>query len=491
MAANKPKHIPDEAKFIDFAPDLDHATPGILTDCANVYPTQRGYRSYPALEPYTAALPAAALGAFSSYIGSTDVIFAGTITQLYILTGLTWTTQALPLTTMSAADDRWRSDAYGNVIIAVNGIDPPQSYAGSGTFAALAGSPPVASIVAASDFSLFLIEKNSNKWWSSLSATLWTPSIATQTVTDNLDETAGNIVGAHRLRAGMALYKNSSFSYALFEGPPFYWKFVTISREVGAPSHEAVANLGDIHYWPGNADFYSFDGYTLSVLPNQLKEWFYSTLDGQYAHKICARWDRERSLVFWHFPTRSASPAGSLNAWVCFSPKYGKWSCHVDSDILDVPLFSAVRTGALTYAAIGALYPLYSSFSGMIYGDLRSRSIDHSAGVRAVDHKLALFNGDPGEASVTTHDWGDYANVWNMTRLKPSFHLLPALGAQVWPITQAVTGGARVTLPPTTITPDGNFDLRVSARMQRDKIVFNSDAEIIGVKAEIGYAGSR
>jgi hypothetical protein len=356
----------------------------------------------------------------------------------------------------------------------------------------MAGSPPVASIVAASDHSLFLIETNSNKWWSSLSAILWTPSIATQTVTANLDETAGNIVGAHRMRnGGMVLYKLTSFSFAQFEGPPFYWKFTTISREVGAPSHEAVANSGDVHYWPGNSDFYSFDGTSLAILPNNLKEWFYATLDGQYAHRISARWDRPRSLIVWHFPTRDSSPPGQLNAWIAYSPKNGKWSCYINSDLLDVPLFAPVKTGALTYTILGARFPLYSSFNGITYGDLRSQSIDQSAAIRSSDHKLVLYNGDPAEAFVTTHDFGDSANLWLMTKLKPAFHLLPEAGATNTPITQQITGGARVEQPPSDITPDGSFDVRMTARMQRHKITFLSEAEIIGVKAEIGYAGSR
>lgn len=487
--------IPQKIRFSDFAPDAESITPGVVLACGNVYPTFKGYRSYPSMTPIsTDPLESAALGAFTAELGSNNiVIVAGTVDQLFLYDGGSWDDQGLTLT--SITDGRWRFDQYGGLIIGVNGEDPPQAYNGTGTFAALGGSPPVASIVQASNYSLFLIEAASNTWWSSLSATIWTPSIATQTVTDDLDETTGPITAAHRLRAGMVLYKTKAIHFGQFEGPPVFWNFQLVSSQVGAPCQEAVANMGDIHMWPGPDDFYSFDGYSLGRIPNSLKEWFFDNLNGIYAAKIAARWDQKRSLVFWHFPSRVANPAGSLNAWIALNTRTGKWSCSLgeteNSEPIDIPIYAAIQTGALTYDILTTLYPTYGDFDGTVYGDFQSHSIENSGAIRASDHHLCLYTGAPAPATITTHDFGDYENMYEVSNVKPRFAIYPEDGASLTPLNQNRPGETPVAGLSTDLSWDGRFNVRNTARLQRFQINLESDAEILGVDVECGFAGDR
>ena len=483
--------VPGNIQFLDFAPDAPPNTPGAILAAGNLYPTVRGWRAYPTLvEISDDALPGLALGGFATALGASNiVVVVGTATQLYLYQSNAWVSQGLTL----GSADRWRFDQYGGLVIAANGVDGLQAYNGSGTFAALGGSPPVASIVQASNYSLFAIEPNSNDWWSTLSATIWTPSIATQTVTGSLDKTQGIITAAHKLRDGMAIYKNKSLYFSQFVGPPFYWDFQIVSAQIGAPSQEAVANLGDVQMWPGNDDWYAFDGRSLTRIPNSLKEWFFANVDGLHLDKIAARWDQKKSLVFWHFPSYNASPAGTLDSWICLNVRTGKWGCSeaAYTTAVDIPIFSAIETGALTYDTLTALNPTYADFDGSMYGDYVSQSIEVSGAIRMSDRKLALYNGSAGAWMLTSHDFGDYYNKFQVTRVRPRFLVKPS-SATLRPLNQNNEAGIASTEgPATTISAFGNFDLQNTARMQRFRINSSNDAEISGMDVLVDYAGEQ
>lgn len=487
LARGQPQ-IVDRAVFADFAPDIDPITPGILIDCSNAYPTVKGFRSYPSLVRYsTNNLPGTAFGVFSGAQGSADVLVAGVADQLYELVAKTFVSAGLSLGTITPPA-RWRFDMYGTDLIAVNGLDPVQMKPISGSFATLGGGPPVASIAQATDFSLFLIEANSSRWWSSLSDTIWTPSIATQTVRGNLDSTNGNISAAHALRSGIAIYKRKALHYGTFTGPPFYWDFVTVSTQIGAPSQEAIANLGDVQYFLGPDDFYAFDAQSLKRIPNNLKEWFFANYDQTKDYLVSARWEQEKSLIFWHFASLQ-SVGETIDLWICYNLRTGKWS--KGAEMVDVPVFSSIQTGNLTYADFTATYPTYADVEGLRYGDLRSRAIDLSGVIKSADHGLYLYNGAPAGGYVTSHDFGDRHNMYQVTRLRPQFSVYPQSGAILEVLSQYRPGDAPVAGPVVNLSSDGWFNFRNTSRLQRFKITALSEMEITGVEAMVDYAGER
>jgi hypothetical protein len=482
--------IPTDIKFTDFSPDVDPITPGAILDMGNLYSTAKGFRPYPSLAQYSlTALPGPCLGAFAGYLGSTFVIVAGTATGLFILNNstLTWTPQGVSI---SGGVTKWTFDIYGGLLIAANGVDHEFVYTGTGFFTPLGGNPPVASIVQATDFDLFLIPPNSRDFWFSLSATIWTPSIATQTVHGSLDSTNGNITAAQRIRSGQALYKRNAIHMGQFTIPPYFWEFHVVSEQVGVGGQYAVANLGDVNYFPGTDDFYSFDGYSLNRIQNNLKEWFFRNLDGDHVDAIVARWDEQKSLIFWHFPSINANPAGSLDMWICLNIRSGKWTANSAAAGIEFPIFNTLQVGGLTYGAFGTRYGTYGGIPQQTYGQLRAQN-QRIPGVIATDHSLQIYNGESINSSLTTHDFGDRHNMFQVTRLRPQFAVYPRSGTlQV--MKQYIPGVS--SGPPQTLFPlssDGWFNFISTARLQRFQMNFPGDYEICALEAEADYAGER
>jgi hypothetical protein len=473
--------------FIDFAPDADSITPGVLLDCDNVFPTAKGYRSYPSLlKASTNSLPSGAcLGAFAGFQGTSPITVAGTATRLYQSQQATWVDTGLIPHAISAPN-RWRFDIYGNDLIAVNGVDPPYLKPLLTGWQNLGGNPPVASIVQATEFALFLVESNSNILHASLADNIWTDNIATQTISAPIQGTQGVITAAHQLRRGITIYKRKAFHYGNYQGPPLYWEFPPISNEIGAPSQEAVANVGDMHLWPGIDDFYSFDGQSFQRIPNNLKEWFFSTLNQNRDYDICARWDQKRSCVFWHFPSQTA-PAGLLDLWICLNLRTKKWS--KGSELIEFPIFATVQLNPLTYGSFTTQYTSYGAIpTGLRYGDLRDRNTDTNAVFKS-DHATYTYDGSPGLASVTTHDFGDRHNLFTLFQMTPQFGFQPVQGASLDVLAQRLPGTTPQNVLNTSLTPNGWFDCLNTARLQRLKVSMISEGEIIGVAADIEYGG--
>jgi hypothetical protein len=153
-----------------------------------------------------------------------------------------------------------------------------------------------------------------------------------------------------------------------------------------------------------------------------------------------------------------------------------------------VPIFASLQTGQLTYASLTTQYPTYNDMNFM-YGDLRSRAIDQTGGIRTVDHALYIYNGLPGEASLTTHDFGDRESLFQVTSIKPQYSIYPESGATIQPLNQKRRVGTPVPGAVRSLRSNGRFDVENTALLQRYKHTSLSECEIVGCEAMIEYAG--
>jgi hypothetical protein len=80
-------------RLIGLAPDMPPTTPGVMTACANMVPTEDGFAAAPsAVAPsgVGALIAQCRGGAVVGLINGTRRIFAGTAARLYELSGTSW-----------------------------------------------------------------------------------------------------------------------------------------------------------------------------------------------------------------------------------------------------------------------------------------------------------------------------------------------------------------------------------------------------------------
>src|SRR5215469_10337428 len=304
-----------KVKLKDFSPDKDTTTPDILTGTQWMWSVIDGVWEVLPSPVAQQAMPTGTrcFGAFQGLANTSQMAVFGTSQQLFVWNGTQFVSQNLVLT--GSTTNPWNFTIYGNDLLATNGVDPIQVSTSGGTFSALGGSPPVSSIVAATDFSVFAIPANpatAGTWYSTLADTLWTPSIGAQTVTSAITATPGPITACKALRNGVMMYKGTSAYFGSFTGPPFFWSFAKVSAQHGVQSQGSVVSTGELHYIIGNDNFYQTDGYTMVPIPNNLRRWFFNLVNQQRVNEIRGYYDRPHSRITWHFPSTTAA-AGVLD----------------------------------------------------------------------------------------------------------------------------------------------------------------------------------
>ncbi len=467
----------------NFAPDLDPLTPGVVTDSSDFYPTVKGFRTLPDLRPVTQPLPNPCRGANVLTFPSGDEWFvagSGDLSGNAALHALRQTAAVNTVAPLSAfatevlmptaTPGRFRFDVFGTQavtpqIYAVDGVHVPFSASAASleldpntAWKVVPGGPPIASIVAASDFYLFLIKPNSSYWIATANPTLWTPDIASLVVDGELNQTGGIITAAKALRSNMVIYKGSSLFLGTLGGPDI-WAFGEISRQIGTPNNEAVISIKDVHYFPGTArsdsgsgilfdDFYAFDGFSIQPIQNQLREWLSARVD--IDRGLYGRYDTQRTCAVWHYATVDCAP-NLLNETVSLNVRTGQWAkgnliCELPNPV-----------GATIFMPDQAMYR---------YGATRT----------------------DGGAFLVTGDLGDNNQMWACTQWRPHYTVRNGT-ATLTPVNAYVGGGPYVAGASTPLTQDGFYQVLNTARLQRHILTHTGDFEITGGEITIGPVG--
>ncbi len=346
----------------------------------------------------------------------------------------------------------------------VDGVDVPYYYRlSNGNFQALPGSPPVSALVETTDFAVILVPPNSQTFYSNVADTAsWTPNAAAEVYQIAIDSTEGNITGVHRLRSGVAFYKQNAIHFASFVGGLIGWDIAIVSMTVGAAGNECVVAVGDYHYIWGPDDFWQFDGYNLTRMPNNLKEWVFRDLDQAYVQNIAGRYDVQRDLVFWHYPSTSASPRGTLDSYICTYLRTGKWA--FGRLTIDLPMVGEMPAPLHTETTPDPAIAM-PDHNVYIYDDLNTGVI--TSGVY-----------------ITSNDFGDRQFMYQTRRIRPGFSTYPVPGAsgappvRVTPMVQMTTTGTTpVSGDQVAISDDGWVNLMVTGRLTRFKVNFYGTAE--------------
>lgn len=403
--------------FGEWLPDRgDFENPG-LTVATNVLPkTQDSYGPFPDLTVYSNALTARCQGAFAGRSAAGNVTnFSGDATKLYTLSGATWSSVNTGFST--ATDESWRFTQFGEFVIATNLTDEPKKWTldSSSAFSQLSSGAPKARY-AANINPGFLMFGNTvdgtdgavpnRVWWSGIgdATSFLTPgSAAAQAVqSDFNDMPAGGwvqgIIGAVGGADGV-VFMDTSIYRAQYQGPPDVFGFYEVERARGTPAPGSIINVGSMAFYLGEDGFYVFDGSRSIPIGNtKIDKTFYSTLDQSYFHRISSAVDPINKLVFWAYPTSSAS-SGNPDRILCYNWELGRWSeAEINCELIYRSLSQGYTLDSLdTYST--DLDALPFSLDSRVWTGGRLILSAFNA-----DHKLAFFTGSNLAATLETSE---------------------------------------------------------------------------------------
>jgi hypothetical protein len=470
-------------------PDADDTAIGVLVDVQNMIPTVRGYAGAPS--PLPVNLPALASecrgSAMVNTLNDASVLFAGTQTGLYKASGSTWEDVSKSGGYTGSTASRWVFTQQGDVTIAVNKTDASQYYLhGTSTdFANVTGMPKALVAETVGNFVLIGNYNNgsevSDGWACSAIAdyTDWTPSINTQCTYGRLYDTPGEVRGIKRLADYAIFYKSKAMYLARYVGVPSVWDFSLVSDSIGCASQDAIARVGQVHYFVGEDNFYAFDSNSIQPIGDPIKEWFYSQINPEKRTLIQSVHDKQKNIVYWLYPTGSSS---EITDWVSFNyktQKWGKGQLTIESSV------QYVASGA-NYDDIGTLFASYDA----ITSDYDSVSPAGNYSIPAIfdsTHKLNTLNGPCVNSSFTSNDFGADGKITLLSRVRPRYMNSPDSATLTNYYRDEM--GQDINNGITVNSFNGKFDLLKSSRWHRIKIDLIGDYEITGADISISEDG--
>lgn len=337
----------------EFRPDLpDLGNPG-ATRATNVVPAAGSYRPLSGLVPYSDALVARCQGAFATRSFAANVFnFAGDADRLYHLDGTSWTdvTRAEGGPYGTPADGGWSFGQFGDLVIAVNGVDAPQKWnlGSSAAFSALGGNPPLGRFVAiVRDFVVIgrISGFPSRVHWSGINnPETWSPSPTTQADFQTLPD-GGWVQGLVGGEFGI-VFQERSIKRMTYVGAPLVFQFDEIARNRGAVAEGSIAHFETTAFFLDNDGFYALiGGQRVEPIGDQkVDRFFWRSVDQGNLHRISAAIDPINKLYILCYPG-SGSVNGTPNRLLIYNWTIGRWSeAEIEAEIVYPALSEASYT---------------------------------------------------------------------------------------------------------------------------------------------------
>jgi hypothetical protein len=377
----------------------------------NVFPRGDGYGPVPNLSDFTDALPAACRGAFLALnTDGTVAIFAGTSTNLYKMsnTDLSWdeVTRTVGGDYAVPAAKQWQFAQLGSVVIAVNGADAVQAYTlGSSTdFAALAGSPPIASYVTVINEFVVLSGLTSNPFriaWSARSSAVgWTAGTDESDVQDFTD--GGVVNGVAGGEFGIVLQDNAIRNMIYQPGSAVIFSFDRVCEGKGLRHPYSLVRAGERVF------FRSASGFEVIVPGGQPqpvgKERFDRFFDDEYdtgsPQLFIGAYEPDSSRIYWAYKA-STGTAGLFNRILVwdFVLERGALITGVSGEYI-----VTLATPSVTLEGLDALYATLEDITVSL--DDIPTSVVSNLGIFSSSHKGGFLSGSALEATLETAEFG-------------------------------------------------------------------------------------
>lgn len=443
-----------------FAPDLDPATPGVLTSCSNIIPTAQ--KTLAAANSLIAAdqatLDADPTGAFvGKLLDGTKRVIVGTSAKLQEASGGVYVNRSA--VGGYTGTNRWDFAVFGNNILATNKSEAIQQAPASADFAAIATAPKASIMDVAAGFVMVLDFDDGTDtpdgWFCSglYDQTIWTPSAATQCANGRLVDTPGRLTAGRALGNDFVAYKAESMYLGRYVGAPIIWTWQRVPGRIGCSGKNSVVVAENRHYFVGPSDFYVFDGTEPVAIGEPVREWFFHRLNQTNRARIWGSVDEARGLIYWHYPSATSALTNCL-VYNYRTNRWGVWDQEIQAPL-------QYSLGQITYDGLGTLYSTYENLPDIAY-DSPFWLADSTLPAVFVSRDLKIVTGTPGASWYMTGDFGDLTAFQHLTRIVPRYRKNPTSATGTNFYRDGL--GAERTQDTTVTQSRERFDFRRSAR---------------------------
>lgn len=338
----------------EWRPDLPAFESGYAQEALNVIPRHTSYGPVGALLEVGGALTARCRGAYTARaIDGTVSNFAGDATKLYRYnaTTLVWddVSRLAGGAYSVASDGFWQFSVFGDILIAVNGIDAPQAFTltSSSNFAALGGSPPLGGVTATiGNFAVLArvnAAENRIRWSAINDAADWTIAAATQCDQQDLP-TGGRIMGVVGYEGGGVVFQERSVRLMTYIGSPEIFRIDVIANVTGTPTEGSIASYESMVFYQSHEGFVMIeDGRPTRIGDGKVDRYFLDLLDQDNRFRVTSAIDHKNKLYVIGFP--GTSDSGTPGQILFYHWPSGKWTrAEVSHDLI----YSGMTTSALT-----------------------------------------------------------------------------------------------------------------------------------------------
>lgn len=402
--------------FGEYKPDLSDYEGSTERDVQNVVPRADGYGPVPSLAAISASLGAPCRGAFAAYkIDGSVVVFAGTSTDLYLMSNTTfaWSKVSLaggPYAALSTTD-MWQFVQFNNLVIAVHVNVIPQVFdiSSASAFSNLAGSPPQAryiTVVSGVFVVLSGMLSNPNRLqWSGLNdvngTNSWTPGINSADFQDLAD--GGFCRGVAGSQAGGIIVQDTVIrGMTYLPGSPVVFQIEKIADGLGIYGAYSLVRSGSTVFFYSLKGFQRIDpgGVPVPIGRERVDRSFFIDLDVGNLQLFQGIADPRSSRILWGYKSVNGMP-GQFDKLLCYDPVLDKFTpIRMSGECL----FQMAQPG-ITLEGLDALVGTNL--------DLISQSLDSFAPaivpeLAAFDsaHVLNFFRGPALEATLETAEQG-------------------------------------------------------------------------------------
>lgn len=353
--------------MLDYRPDRAPDTPGLLTDCIDVVPTERGYRGFTTPVQVTnhslthAVNESQITSLFATRWLSTPggIVIAGTNKDLYVYD---YTNGFIKISiaggyNLTGSIYQYGEDAtasfdqcaFGDVLIATHQSTYPQYrnaldrtiatlYANLGTTVAA----PKASVCAVASNFVFLGDL-SGTWGSAITATGTRDMVAWCGIGDHQNwditptssqgsfqqfvDVPGPITAITPFQDGIIVFKANAMYRGVYVGTgtnSAIWEFERISDRIGCLGHHSVIDIGGQLVFIGSEDVYRYDG----SRPESITDGIWAT-----EFKAQTNFGGISPMRLGHDKVNNCvliSRGAASGQWLLWSYRYDKWSVLAD-----------------------------------------------------------------------------------------------------------------------------------------------------------------